>query len=80
MLAYGLTFRERQLLQRVIVGTPSSVIAAQLHISANTVQDHLKSIFDKVGVRTRGQLVARLLGEHYVPVPADHSAAGAGGH
>jgi DNA-binding CsgD family transcriptional regulator len=65
MLAYGLTPRERQILQRVIAGIPSSAIAAGLGISANTVQDHLKSIFAKVGVRSRGQLVARVIGEHY---------------
>lgn len=65
MLTYGLTRRERQVLQRVIAGTPSSAIAAGLRISANTVQDHLKSIFAKVGVRSRGQLVARVIGEHY---------------
>ncbi|MGF0175748.1 helix-turn-helix domain-containing protein [Streptomyces sp. Marseille-Q5077] len=69
MLAHALTRRERQVLQRVIAGTTSSAIAAQLHISVNTVQDHLKSIFSKVGVRSRGQLVARLLGEHYLPDP-----------
>jgi DNA-binding CsgD family transcriptional regulator len=67
MLAYELTRRERQVLQRVIAGAASNAIAAQLHISVNTVQDHLKSIFAKVGVRSRGQLVARLLEEHYLP-------------
>jgi DNA-binding CsgD family transcriptional regulator len=67
MLAYGLTRRERQVLQRVIAGIPSSAIATQLHISVNTVQDHLKALFAKVGVRSRGQLVARVLGEHYLP-------------
>jgi DNA-binding CsgD family transcriptional regulator len=67
MLAYGLTRRERQVLQRVIAGSPSNVIADQLHITVNTVQDHLKSLFAKVGVRSRGQLVARVLGEHYLP-------------
>jgi DNA-binding CsgD family transcriptional regulator len=67
MSAYQLTRRERVVLQRVIAGFPSTAIAAQLHISASTVQDHLKSIFAKVGVRSRGQLVARLLEEHYLP-------------
>jgi DNA-binding CsgD family transcriptional regulator len=67
MLSHGLTNRERQVLQRVIAGESSAVIAAQLHISANTVQDHLKAIFAKVGVRSRGQLVAQLLYQHYLP-------------
>jgi DNA-binding CsgD family transcriptional regulator len=67
MHAYGLTRRERQVLQRVIAGAPSSAIATQLHISVSTVQDHLQSLFAKVGVRSRGQLVARVLGEHYLP-------------
>ena len=67
MSAYGLTRREREVLERVIAGTPSSAVAAQLCISVNTVQDHLKSIFAKVGVRRRGQLVAHLLEEHYLP-------------
>lgn len=67
MLSHGLTHRERQVVQCVIAGKTSAVIAAQLHISANTVQDHLKAIFAKVGVRSRGQLVAQLLYQHYLP-------------
>jgi len=67
MLAYELTRREQQVLRRVIAGSPSVAIAADLRISASTVQDHLKSIFAKVGVRSRGQVVARLLEEHYAP-------------
>jgi DNA-binding CsgD family transcriptional regulator len=67
MLAYALSPRERDVLQRVIAGIPSTGIAAELHISPSTVQDHLKSIFAKVGVRSRGQLVSHILGEHYLP-------------
>ncbi len=67
MLAYALTPREREVLQQVIAGTPSAGIAAELHISSGTVQDHLKSIFSKVGVRSRGRLVSHVLGEHHLP-------------
>jgi DNA-binding CsgD family transcriptional regulator len=60
LAAYGLTARERDLCREVINGGSPSEIAGRLFISSNTVQDHLKSIFAKVGVRSRGELVARL--------------------
>lgn len=58
--AYGLTAREREICREVIAGHSTADIAARLFISVNTVQDHLKSVFAKVGVRSRGELVARL--------------------
>ena len=35
--------------------------------SAHTVRDHVKAIFAKVGVSSRGELVARLFADHYEP-------------
>ncbi|MFZ3566858.1 LuxR C-terminal-related transcriptional regulator [Streptomyces sp. BH097] len=61
-LAYGLTAREREILEQVISGRSSTGIASVLSVSPYTVQDHVKSIFAKFGVRSRGQLVARALG------------------
>ena len=50
-----------------------------LRLSPYTVQDHLKSIFDKVGVSTRGELVARLFFDHYEPQPTSGTPVGSGG-
>ena len=63
--AYGLTERERRVTQLVAQGLSTSDVAARLHLSAWTVQDHLKSIFSKTGTGTRGALVARLFFDHY---------------
>jgi DNA-binding CsgD family transcriptional regulator len=62
--AYGLTARERRVTELVGRGLPTAAIAAQLYLSTYTVQDHLKAIFEKLDVSSRGQLVARLFIDH----------------
>lgn len=60
LTAYGVSPRAREVCREVLAGHSTAEIAGRLFISANTVQDHLKSVFTKVGVRSRGELVARL--------------------
>ena len=77
-LAYGLSQREVAVTRLCIEGKATKEIAAALHLSAYTVQDHLKAIFEKTGVRSRGELVGQVFLEHYVPrwEPIDSPPAG----
>jgi len=59
---HGLTDAQSRVAALVIRGHSTKQIVAELHISANTVQEHLTGTFDKFGVRSRRQLVAAVLG------------------
>lgn len=63
--AYGLTPQERRVTGLICRGLSTFEIAGQLYVTTNTVQDHLKSIFTKTGVRSRRELVATLLKQQY---------------
>ncbi|MCA1730010.1 MAG: helix-turn-helix transcriptional regulator [Actinobacteria bacterium] len=65
--AYGLTKREGEITQLVLRGLSTAEVSRQLHITPNTVRDHFKSIFDKVGVRSRRELVGQVFAQHYQP-------------
>ena len=60
--AHQLSVREAEVTRLVLRGASTRAISDSLHISPHTVQDHLKAIFDKVGVHSRRDLVRQLLG------------------
>jgi DNA-binding CsgD family transcriptional regulator len=60
--AFGLSARERELLAHLVEGRDTGEVAGLMRVSPNTVQDHLKSVFDKAGTRSRRTLLARALG------------------
>jgi DNA-binding CsgD family transcriptional regulator len=64
-LSYGLTGRECQVAMLCIQGRDTRGIAGALSVSPYTVQDHLKAIFAKTGVRSRGELVGQIFLDHY---------------
>ena len=67
MTAYGLSPREEELVKLVVRGLSTARISRALFISEHTVQNHLRSVFEKVGVRSRGELVKRLFFDNLYP-------------
>jgi DNA-binding NarL/FixJ family response regulator len=57
-----LTSREAQIARAVASGQANKEIAAQMRIALKTVKAHLGSVFAKLGVRDRLQLVVRMAG------------------
>jgi DNA-binding NarL/FixJ family response regulator len=54
-----LTDREREILDLVARGLGNGAIAAQLHLSLKTVQNHVSNVFGKLDVTSRAEAVAR---------------------
>lgn len=65
--AHGVTDREREVATLVARGLTTEALAERLFLSPWTVQDHLKSIFEKTGTRSRRQLRARIFHQEFLP-------------
>jgi DNA-binding CsgD family transcriptional regulator len=65
--AYGLSERERAVVDLVVQGASTKEISRVLYISEYTVQEHLSNVFDKVGVRGRRALLKRLFFDNLYP-------------
>jgi DNA-binding CsgD family transcriptional regulator len=65
--AHGLSPREEEVVKLVVRGLSNRQISRSLYISENTVQRHLQNVFEKVGVRSRTELLKRLFFEDLLP-------------
>lgn len=74
MSAYGLTDREQDVTRLVLQGESTATIAQRLVVSAHTVQQHLKSIFEKTGVHSRRDLVGKVFFSYYEPRLRDNES------
>ena len=64
--SYGLTPRETEVVLAMCRGLATKEIASEFGISSHTVRDHLKIVFAKTDVNSRGELVARLFTDHVI--------------
>jgi DNA-binding CsgD family transcriptional regulator len=57
----NLTPRESGVVNELLKGLTYKEIGIALSISATTVNDHLKNVYFKMGVRTKSELIAKVL-------------------
>jgi DNA-binding NarL/FixJ family response regulator len=70
---YGFSERESEILHHLVAGMTKNQIAAELRLSAHTVDGHIRKIYMKLHVNNRGGAVAKALKENLVrrsPPPA----------
>jgi len=67
-LAWPLTGQEKQVLRLLVHGLSNTEIASILIVTENTVETHLRHIYEKLDVHTRNELLARFFHETYGPL------------
>lgn len=60
----GLSARETQIIERLLIDSDESAVAATLKISRHTVHTHLERLYRKLNVSSRAQLIARVFVEY----------------
>jgi DNA-binding NarL/FixJ family response regulator len=60
---YRLTLREKEVLTLIVSGESTEDIANKLFISAETVRNHFRHIYEKLQVHTRSQAVSKAIKE-----------------
>ena len=55
--------RERDVVRAIARGSSTPEIAEELFLSSHTVRDYIKSVFGKIGVNSRGELLSQWVGK-----------------
>ncbi|MGB6035812.1 MAG: response regulator transcription factor [Cryomorphaceae bacterium] len=63
---YGLTERQKEILTELVNGSSYKMIAATMNISYNTVNTHIRHVYEKLHVHSLGEAVAKALRERIV--------------
>ena len=63
-----LTAREREVLQLAAEGSTSAAIAARLHVSQRTVENHRANLMRKLGLKNRSELVRYAVRRGLIPL------------
>ncbi len=71
--AFGATAREREVATLLARGLSRAEMAEALVLSPHTVEDHVKSLYEKLGVGSRHELVARVFLDEYLPEVAQQT-------
>lgn len=66
---FGLTQRELEILQKIVDGKSNKEIAAELHLSVNTVAVHRANIMDALGIHKTAELVVYAIRNGLVNIP-----------
>lgn len=72
LLKAPLTPRERDVVALLMSGASTRQIASETHLTVGTVHTYLKRIYPKLGVRSRVELVARMIGTDGLMFGHDH--------
>ncbi len=63
---YNLTPREQDMLRSLVAGNSYKLIAADLHISINTVRQYIRKVYDKLQVHSMNEAVAKAIQENII--------------
>ena len=75
----GMTEREKQVIELICKGMKNKGIAEKLFITETTVRHHLTSVFNKLEVGSRLELVIYAFKNQLVKLPVNHSNFGSNG-